>query len=155
MLNSVIASDYFDYQDALDEIRETEKFDFAAIALPEDGLHSAVIKWKYASGNINYRYRMIVLRPGKGLAGLVIRTGSRKIVEDVDAELSQNDKLGYPIVLSEALTAMVAIPLWKNNRVYGALLLGQREGRPLPEGSTTFRINQRLGSFTDEINKQP
>uniref|UniRef100_UPI004040CB1A Engineered fluorescent biosensor NitrOFF1 in the <<OFF<< State n=1 Tax=Escherichia coli TaxID=562 RepID=UPI004040CB1A len=153
-LDNVIVSDYFDYQDALDEIRETEKFDFAAIALPEDGPHSAVIKWKYASGNIDYRYRMIVLRPGEGLAGLVIRTGSRKIVEDVDTELSQNDKLGCPIVLSEALTALVAIPLWKNNRVYGALLLGQREGRPLPEGSTTFRVNQRLGSYTDEINKQ-
>ena len=152
-MNSVIASDYFDYQAALDEIRVTERFDFAAIALPEDDSHCAIIKWKYASGNINNRYRMIVLRPGKGLAGLVIRTCARKVIADVDAELSQNDKLGYPIVLSEVLTAMIAIPLWKNNRVYGALLLGQREGRPLPAGSEEFRIQSRLGSFTDEINK--
>ena len=113
--------------------------------MPEDDSHCAIIKWKYASGNINNRYRMIVLRPGKGLAGLVIRTGARKVIADVEAELSQNDKLGYPIVLSEVLTAMIAIPLWKNNRVYGALLLGQRKGRPLPAGSEKFRIQSRLG----------
>ncbi|UXV35523.1 nitrate respiration regulation accessory nitrate sensor NreA [Staphylococcus sp. IVB6181] len=151
-MNSVIATEYFNYQAALNDIREEGQFDFAAIALPEDSSHSAVIKWKYASGNINNRYQLIVLRPGKGLAGLVIRTGSRMVIYDVDTALSSNDKLGYPIVLSEALTSMVAIPLWNNNRVYGALLLGQRNGRPLPEGSEDFRIKDKLGSFRDEFN---
>lgn len=74
------------------------------------------------------------------------------VIYDVDTALSPNDKLGYPIVLSEALTSMVAIPLWNNNRVYGALLLGQRNGRPLPEGSEDFRIKDKLGSFRDEFN---
>lgn len=151
-MNRASAIDYFNYQAALDDIRLNEQFDFAAIALPEDDSHSAVIKWKFASGNCNDRYQLIVLRPGKGLAGLVIRTGSRMIIDDVDAVLSPNDKLGYPIVISESLTAMVAIPLWKGQRVYGALLLGQREGRPLPKGSEEIRINHRLGSFRDEIN---
>ncbi|MDY5061129.1 nitrate respiration regulation accessory nitrate sensor NreA [Staphylococcus simulans] len=151
-MNSVVATGYFNYQAALEEIREEEQFDFAAIALPEDDSHSAVIKWRHASGNLNNRYQLIVLRPGKGLAGLVIRTGSRMIIDDVNTVLSPNDKLSYPIVLSESLTAMVAIPLWHENRVYGALLLGQRDGRPLPEGSEEIRINHRLGSFRDEIN---
>ena len=62
-MNSVIATEYFNYQAALNDIREEGQFDFAAIALPEDSSHSAVIKWKYASGNINNRYQLIVLRP--------------------------------------------------------------------------------------------
>lgn len=109
----------------MNNLRVSEGYDFAGVALYEHHMTSAPIKWHYVSGNLNDRYKMIILRKGRGLAGMVMKTGKRMIIADVVASLSPEDKIKYPILIAENLTAMVAIPLCYNNQVYGVLLLGQ------------------------------
>lgn len=45
---------------------------------------------------------------------------------------------------------MVAIPLCYNNQVYGVLLLGQRDGKSLPDYET-LDISGKLWTFSEEM----
>ncbi|EKU46785.1 nitrate respiration regulation accessory nitrate sensor NreA [Staphylococcus massiliensis] len=139
-----------DYQQQLDEYREKYQFDFAGIALPDnndvDGV--PVIKWRYVSGNINDRYKRIILRNGKGLAGNVMKTGKEFIVPDVSESLFSNQLFNYPILVSEALTAVVVLPLWFENKVCGVLLYGQREGNHLPHYGEIDKLRTGIGAYS-------
>lgn len=81
---------------------------------------------------------------------MVMKTGKRMIIADVVASLSPEDKIKYPILIAENLTAMVAIPLCYNNQVYGVLLLGQRDGKSLPDYET-LDISGKLWTFSEEM----
>ncbi|NWK84186.1 GAF domain-containing protein [Staphylococcus sp. GSSP0090] len=149
-MNALSLNEHLDYQAVLDSIRIEEGFDYAAIALYEKESHISPIKWCYASGNLNQRYKFIVLRKGKGLAGNVMKTGKRMVIENVAQSLSAEDKHKYPIVLCELLTSMIAIPLWYQHQVYGVLLLGQRNDKPLPQTYKTISLKSKLGIFNEE-----
>ena len=149
-LSSLPLNKKIDYHAALNLIRTREGFDFAGLAFYEQENQVSPIKWHYVSGNLNNRYKLIVLRKGKGLAGNVMKTGKRMIIEDVNQILLPSEKHKYPIVLTELLTAMVAIPLWYNRQVYGVLLLGQRDGNPLPIAHGDISIADVLGIFKEE-----
>ncbi|HLR19285.1 MAG TPA: nitrate respiration regulation accessory nitrate sensor NreA [Staphylococcus sp.] len=138
------------YQAALDEMRIDEKFDFAGLALHKHNNYLSPIKWCYVSNNINDRYKLIVLRTGKGIAGNVMKTGKRIVIEDINQFLLPSEKHKYPIVLCELLTAVVAIPLWYRKYVYGVLLLGQRNNKPLPETCHSISITSKFGIFNEE-----
>ncbi len=139
-----------DFQQQLNDLRVNEGYDFAGVALYEHHNSSAPIKWHYVSGNTNQRYKMIILCKGRGLAGMVMKTGKRMIIDDVASSLSPEDKIKYPILIAEDLTAMVAIPLCYNNQVYGVLLLGQRDGKALPDYET-LDIHGKLWTFSEEM----
>lgn len=62
---------------------------------------------------------MIILRKGRGLAGTVMKTGKRMVIANVGLALGPEEKIDYPILLSESLTAVLAVPLWYKNQVYG------------------------------------
>lgn len=149
-MSSLLLNKKIDYQVALDLIRTREGFDFAGLAFYEQENQISPIKWHYVSGNLNTRYKLIVLRKGKWLAGNVMKTGKRMIIENVDQCLLPSEKYKYPIVLTECLTAMVAIPLWYNHKVYGVLLLGQRNRKNLPLAHATLSISDVLGIFKEE-----
>jgi len=150
MLNALSLNENIHYQSVLDSMRAEEGFDFAGIAFYEQASHASPIKWCYVSGNLNERYKLIVLRKGKGLAGNVMKTGKRMVIEDVADTLSTQDQHKYPIVLCEQLTAMIAIPLWYDRKVYGVLLLGQRNHRPLPKNHEFISFHNKLGVFCEE-----
>lgn len=140
-----------DFQQALTHIRVNNDYDFAGIALPSQDGEQTVIKWQYASGNINTRYQRIVLRNGRGIAGTVMRVGKRMIIHDIQTEVDEVERIHYPIVISEQLTAIVAIPLWHHTSVEGVLLLGQRQGRPLTGEAPHYHLDAGvLGVYTDE-----
>lgn len=149
-LNALTLNGNINYQSVLDSIRIEEGFDFASLAFYEQESHISPIKWCYASGNLNHRFRLIVLRKGKGLAGNVMKTGKRMVIEDVAQSLSPQEQHKYPIVLCELLTAMVAIPLWCEKQVCGVLLLGQRNHKPLPQTYKELSLNGKLGIFDEE-----
>jgi len=149
-LNALSLRESINYQSILDSIRIEEGFDFAAIAFYEQESDISPIKWCYASGNLNNRYKLIVLRKGKGLAGNVMKTGKRMVIENVAQLLSSQEQHKYPIVLCELLTAMVAIPLWYEKKVYGVLLLGQRNQQPLPKTYKNISLKNKLGIFNEE-----
>ena len=103
----------------LDKLRAQEGYDFGGIALYDYHHTSSPIKWQYVSGNTNDRYKLIILRKGRGLAGMVMKTGKRMVIADVDTALSPEEKVKFPIILSESLTWLVAVPLWLENSMYG------------------------------------
>lgn len=139
-----------DYQDELDTLRREYQFDFAGLALPMEDHVGTKIKWRFVSGNINDRYQRIILRHGRGVAGNVMKTGKPMIIRDATQNDIQNTLFNFPIIISEALTSLIAIPLWHNHRVKGVLLFGQRDGKPLPEIAQHISQIKGIGQLTSE-----
>ncbi|AWB44617.1 GAF domain-containing protein [Paenibacillus sp. CAA11] len=110
------------FQRELDLARETFGFDFMALALVESAEHNYVIKWKYASGNKNDRYKRIVLQSGKGIAGMVFKIGKPLLIPSIEQVIGSSSLFNYPIAQSESLKSMGAVPLWNDQRVEGVLL---------------------------------
>lgn len=121
----------FDFQQAIDSLRQRFDFDFVSIALVQSAADQFVLTWQYASGNLNERYKRIILHSGKGIAGMVFKTGKPMIIQNIADELDPNDLFNYPIVVAEQLQTVCATPLWKESRVAGVLLVGFREGNRL------------------------
>ena len=139
------------FQENIDRIRLEQGFDFAALAFYESASTFSTIKWQYVSGNKNDRYKLIILRKGRGLAGNVMKTGNRMVIANVDMALTPDEKVKFPILLSENLTAVIAIPLWYQQQVYGVMLFGQRNHKPLPINVYDIDIYEQLGIFNEEI----
>ncbi|KIX91777.1 NreA [Staphylococcus microti] len=139
-----------DYQNELDRLRLRYQFDFAGIALPTEDHVGTKIKWRYVSGNLNERYQRIELRYGRGVAGNVMKTGKPMIITDANEQQIQSALFNYPILISEQLTSMIAIPLWHNHRVKGVLLFGQRDNTPLPKIARDISEIRGIGSLTSE-----
>ncbi|WP_379152275.1 GAF domain-containing protein [Paenibacillus sp. sgz5001063] len=115
-----------DYQLELDLIREALGYDFMSLALADPAEYDYVIRWKYASGNLNSRYKGIVLQSGRGVAGIVFKTGKPFLLSSVKEQVRQEMLFNYPIVKSENLQSIGAVPLWNDARVAGVLLGGFR-----------------------------
>ncbi|MGC5324150.1 GAF domain-containing protein [Brevibacillus sp. SYSU BS000544] len=114
-----------DIEASLSELRRLTATDFAAIAWLDN---EQMIRWKYASGNRNDRYKRIVLRFGKGIAGKVMSSG-RPMILDSFTPKSGDDPREYPILLAEGLKSIAAVPITTNERVKGVLLVGCRDTR--------------------------
>lgn len=117
------------YQTTLDGIRKAIGYDFASLAFAQSAKDQFVITWQYVSGNTNDRYKRIQLQSGKGIAGMVFKTGKPMLVLDVAEQLDQRERFQYPIIVSERLCSLAAIPLFQLDRVTGVLLVGYREKR--------------------------
>lgn len=97
--------------------------DFSAIAYVDQG--NQTIRWEYAHGFTNNRYKNMVIRPGKGLSGSVVRFGTTMIL-DISTPDRQRTRLQYPIMLAENLVSAVAVPIHMNGKVAAVLLIGSR-----------------------------
>src|SRR5699024_2036224 len=85
-----------------------------------------VVKWTRMTGNMNNRYKRISVAPGKGVAGIVKKTGKPWIVEDVNKEIPLSEKYRYPIIINEKIVSFIAIPILKQGMPEGALIIGFR-----------------------------
>ncbi len=94
------------------------------------------IRWISASGNRNERYKHMLLKPGRGLTGIVFRIG-QPVVFDSDVPEYQVMRHEYPIILSEQLQTAVLLPVKLGNETCGVLLLGSRV--PLPDTRSLLR----------------
>lgn len=111
-------------EQVLNSLRERTASDFSGLLLmdtPEAGL-----RWNYVSGNRNNRCKHIILRPGQGLPGLVMRLGRRVIL---DQSLADIGKLRFdnPIMLAENLQGVAVIPILKEHEILGLLMIGSRK----------------------------
>jgi nitrogen regulatory protein A len=115
-------------QPQLDQIRASTGSDFSGIAMEEQYHHR--IRWLAASGNCNERYSELAIRPGRGLAGLVIKLG-RPVIVDAAMPASERERLrpDYSIMLVEHLQAAIAVPLALQDEISGVLLVGSRSER--------------------------
>ncbi|WP_088006797.1 GAF domain-containing protein [Indiicoccus explosivorum] len=117
----------FNYQNEADRLREKLGCDLVAIALVETAEQQFVLKWQYASGNLNDRFKRIVLQSGRGVAGLVFKTGKPLLLPSVGEFIKKDGLFSYPIIMSEKLQSVAAVPLWNKGRVAGVLLCGCRK----------------------------
>ncbi|WP_165763849.1 GAF domain-containing protein [Halalkalibacter urbisdiaboli] len=97
--------------------------DFVGLAIYDhDGNH---LKWKYAVGNRNDKYKRIVVRYGKGISGHVIRSGRSMMITSFP-HLIIGKPTEYPIMLAEQLIAAIAVPIYYKQSPWGVLLGGNR-----------------------------
>jgi nitrogen regulatory protein A len=115
-------------QDELDALCKITASDFSGLAWIDK--HDSRIRWLYASGNSSERFKRLALKPGRGLAGLVLKLG-RPIIIDAgmtDFEISRV-QYDYPIMLVEHLHAAIAVPIKIQDETRGVLLIGNRSER--------------------------
>ncbi len=112
-----------DIEQKLHDLCTNTSSDFSAIAHVDQG--NQTIRWEYAHGFTNNRYKNMVIRSGKGLSGSVVRFGTTMIL-DIDTPDRQRTRLQYPIMLAENLVSAVAVPIHVNGKVDGVLLIGSR-----------------------------
>lgn len=107
----------------LENLRLQTGADFSAFACeePEEG----VIRWKYAVGNRNERFRRIVLRSGKGIAGKVLLSGRMMLLENYEPK-PHDDPREYPILYAEELKSALGVPVIIEDKVKGVVLIGYR-----------------------------
>src|SRR5690606_30325747 len=105
-----------DYQPLIEQIRSAGAYDLVAIALVEPAEYQYLLKWKYASGNLNDRFKKVILQTGKGIAGMVFKTGKPLLLEDTSDLADSANLFNYPILIFERLKSMGAVPLWHNGR---------------------------------------
>lgn len=140
----------FDFQKEIGQLKEQFGFDYVALALVQSSERRFELKWTFMAGNRSERYRRIKLQSGKGVAGLVFKTGKPMYIGDAESELKEMDLFNYPIVVAEGLKSFGAIPLYKYNRVLGVLLVGYRTEMgltPMQFEAFKQRIGPRFGPF--------
>ena len=123
-----LAGGYAVYTDAVGELRRRYSFDFVAIGLT--AFVGAPLKWIYSAGATGERHKRIVLAPGHGIGGIVIKSGKPMLFTDIDEEIDPQEYSSYPIVFAEDLRSFCALPLKKNGRVVGSLLAAFRSVEP-------------------------
>lgn len=114
----------------LEELRLQTGADFSAFACQE--ADEAVIRWKYAVGNRNERFRRIVLRLGKGIAGKVLLSGRLMLLENYEPK-QHDDPREYPILYAEELKSALGVPVVIQDRVKGVVLIGYRSACVIEE----------------------
>ncbi|MCR1288112.1 GAF domain-containing protein [Shouchella clausii] len=146
------------YQQEIDDIRKRWKFDFVSLALVQPAEDRFVLTWQYVSGNMNDRYKRIVLHSGKGVAGIVFKTGKAILLQNVNSDIGTRDLFNYPIIVSEQLKSLGALPLWEGARVVGVLLVGFRKENVLNQPSfASFQesLGSTFGAFQIREVSQP
>lgn len=91
------------------------------------------VRWHYAAGNSNDKYKKITVRYGKGIAGKVIATGSPITINNFPENI-HGKALEYPIMLAEKLVFAFAVPIFYKGAPKGVLLVGRRTNTPINEG---------------------
>lgn len=121
--------------ECLENLRLQTGADFSAFACHE--ANEAVVRWKYAVGNRNERFRRIVLRPGKGIAGKVLLSGRLMKLENYEPK-QHDDPREYPIMYAEELKSALGVPVVIQDRVKGVVLIGYRSACPIEETVVTL-----------------
>lgn len=113
----------------LSSLRAETHTDFAAIALMEQPEQQ--LRWRYASGSRNERYKKIMLNR-KGMIGNVLRSGRLMMIPSFFPK-SGDDPSEYAILLAEGLKSVVAVPVMREETICGVLLVGCRQIRMFTE----------------------
>ncbi|MDN4606131.1 GAF domain-containing protein [Sporosarcina highlanderae] len=143
----------FNFQREIERVREAFGFDYVGIALVQSPERGFELKWAHVTGNKSERHRRIKLQSGKGVAGLVFKTGKPIYVGDALQEVGTDSLFNYPIIVAEGLKSFGAIPLYKSYRVNGVILVGYRKNQGLTlEQFEEFKreIGTGFGPFYDK-----
>ncbi|MBB6454033.1 GAF domain-containing protein [Salirhabdus euzebyi] len=116
------------------ELRENLSCDFTGVALQQQiGID---VNWPFVCGNRNEKYKHLLVRYGKGIAGKVIASGSPMTINSFPENIL-GKTTDYPIMIAEKLISAYAVPLFWEGKPKGALLIGYRS----KHNFTTEEIN--------------
>lgn len=107
-----------------------ERFDLDFVGLGLTSFAGAPLRWIYSAGATGERYRRIVLAPGHGIGGIVLKVGKPMLYTDIETEMDPREYSSYPIVFAEDLRSFCALPLVKDNVTVGVLLAAFRTSSP-------------------------
>ncbi len=124
------------------EIKDRYGFDFVSMGLT--AFIGAPLKWVYSAGATGERYRRIVLVPGRGIGGIVVKAGKPMMFVDIDEQIDPREYSSYPIVFAEDLHSFCAFPLERDARTVGALLCAFR--------SVSDRHEQVYAKLADDLD---
>ncbi|WP_207695727.1 hypothetical protein DOK67_0001570 [Enterococcus sp. DIV0212c] len=124
-------------QQRIDQMKEELQVDFVALALStvDEVTKVRVIRWNYVAGNTNQNYQRIRLQVGKGIGGIVWRTG--RSYQATDLQKQPEKLVELPITRMEKLETIVAFPVLKTGEVKGVLLVGYRKKTEVTENFLT------------------
>jgi nitrogen regulatory protein A len=127
-------------QNELDSLCKITTSDFSGLAWIEQ--HDNRIRWLYVSGNSNDRFKRLALKPGRGLAGLVLKLGRPIIIDMSTPDLERiHLQQEYSIMLVEDLHAVIAVPIKIKDEKRGVLLIGNRSERYYEENDLHMITN--------------
>ncbi|MGX7420539.1 GAF domain-containing protein [Carnobacterium gallinarum] len=134
-------------QSKIQQLHDTLGVDFVGMALAttNEKTYRKEIRWKYVSGNISLRYQKIVLQEGRGLPGIVWRTGRTLIEADLEQRTAE-ELLEYPIALTEELKSVGVVPVFFYGDIVAILLIGYRQ-----PNRVTLEVVQQLTEETASV----
>ncbi len=135
------------YQREVERLARTYGFDFVGLGLAP--FLGAPLKWVYFAGATSARVTRIVLSPGHGIGGIVLKSGQAMMLTDIDHELDPREYSSYPIVFAEDLRSFCALPLSRDGRTVAVLLLAHRSADPSFEADYLRCVEELGGSFID------
>ncbi|MEH7075553.1 GAF domain-containing protein [Neobacillus drentensis] len=124
--------------------------DFVALALQNKA--GPDVRWHYASGNLNDKYKRITVRFGKGIAGKIISSGSPMMLVDFPKGIV-GKVTDHPIMLAEKLVSTFAVPLFFNAVAKGVLLVGKRVSYNFTENEQN-RVKEAALVLTEVLEEQ-
>ncbi|WP_339061991.1 GAF domain-containing protein [Tepidibacillus marianensis] len=133
------------------QLQQTTKADFVGLAIYD--VMTDEIRWRLAIGATNQRYKRIVIRMGKGIAGEVVQL-NRLIKINHFPQDAIGDPIEYPILLIEHLQSALAVPVSFRQKIYGVIMLGQREQRMFTdhEEKVALTISQDIAKELERAN---
>lgn len=113
-------------QQKIDQLKQELDVDLVSLALSSvnEVTKIRIISWNYVAGNTNQNYERIRLQVGKGIGGIVWRTG--RGYQATNLQDRPELLVELPITRMEKLETVVAYPVLKSGQVKGVLLIGYR-----------------------------
>lgn len=133
--------------DRMETLKNAINADFIGLAIYDTMTEE--IRWRLAVGASNSRYKRIVIRMGKGIAGEVIQLNRTVKIESFPYDVL-GKPIEYPILLVEHIKSSIAVPVGDGLRIYGVLLVGQRTERRYTD-SEEKEINKIAQEIAKEI----
>src|SRR3954463_3695692 len=104
-----------------DQLKKQVGCDFVGLAIQNKV--GPDVRWHYAAGNLNDKYKRITVRFGKGISGKIISNGNPMMLTDFPTGVI-GKVTDYPIMLAEKLVSSYAVPLFFKGAPKGVLLIG-------------------------------
>ena len=118
------------YEEAVDALRATFGFDFVTIGLAS--MPGAPLRWLHSAGATGERYKRIVLSPGHGIGGIVLKAGKPMMFTDIDNQLDPREYSSYPMSSPEDRALLRASALRDSHVAVGAAC-AYRHADPAPK----------------------
>jgi nitrogen regulatory protein A len=133
-----------------ESLMETIRCEFVGLAVYNQ--QGKELRWKYAIGNRNDKYKRIHVRYGKGIVGQVFRSGSMMIIPSFPDQIV-GKATDYPIMLAEQLVSSIAVPVFFHKSPWGVLLSGNRTGRKIYNDKVIEEMQKATHRIEDVLEK--